>query len=84
MKDLVKKTQFEDTVKFPILNGMIQNIKHFQQRLKEPEHLDFIKEIEDRLLLLKNSKLVPVRFLLWLEIAAIAIMGTKKNHTPEP
>lgn len=84
MKDLVKKTQFEDTVKFPILNGMIQNIKHFEKRLKEPEHVDFIKEIEDRLVLLKNSKLIPVRFLLWLEIAAIAMIAAKNTHQPEP
>jgi hypothetical protein len=84
MSDLVRKTQFEKTVKFPILNGVVGYIESFEKGFKSQTQTDLTKAIEDRLHLLEKATLLPVRHLLWMEIAAIAIMAAKKTHTPEP
>ncbi len=84
MQDLVRKTQFEKTVKFPIINGVVGYVESFEAGFRSQNQPDLIKAIEDRLELMKKGQLIPVKHLLWMEIAAIAIMGAKNTHNPEP
>lgn len=84
MADLIRKTQFEKTCPFPVLNGIMTYLETFESRHQDMDEPDLLEAIDKKLQSFGDFTLRPVQHMVAIELAALATLLAKKTRDIKP